>query len=224
MSDKSNTTISVLTRAEEILSTAKLGYEDMQSKDKNRRYSGLRNLIVFGRSVTFVLQNLSSIEAGFQEWYEIIQDELKSDPLMKYFVDVRNNILKQGKMQVSTSAHIKSFSTSDIAKFGPPPPGAKSFFMGDEIGGCGWLIELADGTEEKYYVEVPTSIAEVKQVFPDLPETVEESLKNRSIEELCEMYLAKLESVIDKARKQFLKSETQTANGKRLPPYLKIVK
>jgi hypothetical protein len=224
MSDYPKSTISVLTRADDILSTAKLGFEDLQSKNKARRYSGLRNLIVFGRSVTFVLQNLSSIEPGFEEWYEDIRGELKSDPLMGYFLEVRNNILKQGKMQVSTSAHIKSFSTADIKKFGPPPPGAKSFFIGDEIGGSGWLIELANGSEEKYYVEIPTSIAEIKQVFPDLPEAVDKRLKNKSIEELCEMYLVKLESIIDRARKQFLKSETQIANGRRLPPYMRIVK
>jgi len=206
------------------LSTAKLGFEDLKSKNKVRRYSGLRNLIVFGRSVTFVLQNLSSIEIEFDGWYEGIKGELKSDPLMKYFVEVRNNILKQGRMEVSTSVHIKRFSSADMHKFGPPPPGAKSFFMGDEIGGCGWIVELADGAEEKYYVEVPTSVAETKQIFPDLPDAVDVGLKNRSIEELCEMYLTKLESIINRARKKFLESEAQIVNGRRLPPYMKVVK
>lgn len=224
MSQSTKTTVEVLKNAEEILSTARLGFDDLKSKDKNRRMSGLRNLIVFGRSVTFVIQNLSSIEPNFSKWYETIQSELKSDPLMKYFVDVRNNILKQGKMEVSTSTHLKSFSPSDINKLKPRPSGATSFFMGDEIGGSGWIIPLADGTEEKFYIDVPSSIAEVKQVFPDLPESVDASIKRKSIEELCELYLQKLESIIDRARLEFLNSETQIANGKRIPPYLKIVK
>ncbi|MGS0825627.1 hypothetical protein ACVBIO_07445 [Shewanella sp. 0m-8] len=214
----------IIRRAEEILATAKLGYEDWSSTNKTRKFSGLRNLIVFGRSVTFVIQNLKSSENNFEEWYLEIQNELKQDPLMKYFVDVRNNILKQGKMEVSTTAHLSNFSPSDIHKFGTPPPGATSFFIGDDIGGSGWLISLPDGSEEKYYMDLPRSIGEVKQSFSDLPEVIDDELKRKSIDELCLLYLMKLESILDRARKEFLNNEVQVINGRRLPPFLRVVK
>ena len=216
----------ILKRAEEILQTSRHGYEDLCGQNKGRRFTGLRNCIVFGRSVTFVLQNLKSVvgEETFEKWYEPKQNEMKADPLMRFFVDARNEILKQGKLNVCTSAHINNFSTSDMEKFGTPPPGAKSFFIGDQAGGTGWEIELPDGSKEKFYVELPASIGEVKQHFADLPEAKDPKLKGKSVEELCGLYLSRLEAILDDARKSFLQEKVQRVNGRRLPPYLRVVK
>ena len=71
----------VLQRTEDTLATAKHGYQDLISGERSRRFSGLRNLIVFGRSVTFVLQNLRSSvgKERFDSWYEPQQEMMKSD-------------------------------------------------------------------------------------------------------------------------------------------------
>ncbi|EDM83550.1 hypothetical protein [Limnobacter sp. MED105] len=215
----------IIQKAEETLQTARFGYEDLTSGNRYRRYTGLRNLVVFGRSVTFVIQNLKTPVGSdrFDAWYQPIQEKMKSDVLMKYFVTLRNEILKQGKLPLSTSASV-NFSSSDMAKLGTPPPGASGFFIGDQTGGSGWEIELQDGTKEKYYVELPESIAKVRQHFSELPVPNDDDLKKKSIEELCEYYLKELEGVVDEARKTFLGEDTQSAGGKRLPPYLRIVK
>jgi hypothetical protein len=125
----------VLRRVEETLLTARHGFDDMTGRNRSRRFSGLRNIIVFGRSVTFVLQNLRSVVEGgnFDRWYEPKQEKMKADPLMRYFVEARNEILKQGKIKVSTSGRVESFSSDDIQKLGTPPPGAKAFFLGDQL-------------------------------------------------------------------------------------------
>ncbi|TOC21281.1 hypothetical protein CGJ88_25700, partial [Vibrio parahaemolyticus] len=62
----------VLVRTEQTLETAKHGFDDLVSSNKTRRFTGLRNLIVFGRSVTFVLQNLRTAvgKERFDAWYE----------------------------------------------------------------------------------------------------------------------------------------------------------
>ncbi len=188
--------------------------------------SGLRNLIAFGRSVTFVLQNLRSVVDGefdFDAWYEPHQQSLRNDPLMRYFVEARNELEKQGKLCVSTSAHIRSFSSGDIAKFGRPPVGATSFFIGDQLGGSGWEVELADGSKEKYYVELPVSIVEVKQHFSNLPEAMVPELKGATVEDLSQRYIERLTALVIDARKHFL-GVSPPQELRQRPSHLRLVK
>lgn len=155
----------ILQRVEDTLETARHGLSDLLNPSRSRRNTGLRNLITFGRSVSFVIQNLRGVEGlNFDAWYQPHQDAMKADPLMRYFVDARNELEKQGRLSVATSAHVRSFSSSDMQKFGRPPVGAKAFFIGDHLGGSGWEVELADGTTEKYYVELPSSIFHLPSV------------------------------------------------------------
>jgi hypothetical protein len=186
--------------------------------------SGLRNLITFGRSVTFVLQNLRSVvEPGrFDAWYEPHQQSLKDDPLMRYFVEARNELEKQGKLSVATKAHIHAFSSDDIKKFGRPPVGAAGFFIGDQLGGSGWEVELADGTKEKYYVDLPSSVGSVTQHFSNLPEAVSPELKRATVEDLAQRYIERLEVLVAAARTHFLSPPPPAA--KQVPAYLKRVK
>jgi hypothetical protein len=51
----------ILSRVDDTLATARQGFIDLCGADKSRRMTGLRNLLVFDRSVTFVLQNLRSL-------------------------------------------------------------------------------------------------------------------------------------------------------------------
>lgn len=216
----------IIQKAEETLQTAKFGFDDLSARDRSRRLSGLRNLVVFGRSVTFVIQNLKTPvgSESFEQWYRPHREKMQADPLMKYFVTLRNEILKQGRLPIGTSASIENFSSSDISRLGTPPPGASSFFIGDHLGGSGWIIELPDGTTEKYYVQIPVSMAKVQQHFTELPVPETDDLKRKPVEELCEYYLAELEKVIDDARRVFLDGPAQQVGGKRLPPYLRVIK
>ena len=108
------TTTDIIRSAEETLKTAEQGLEDLIKGPPERKLSGLRNLIVFGRAVTNILQNLRSIESDFDAWYE------------RYRIP------------------------EDLTRFGPPPPNAKGFFIGDNLGGSGWEVKLPDGSIEKY--------------------------------------------------------------------------
>lgn len=200
----------VLARIEDTLATAKLGLDDLLNPGRARRMSGLRNLISFGRSVTFVMQNLRSVvDEEFDKWYEPRQQVLKADSLMRYFVQARNELEKQGRLSVATSTHIHSFSSDDIRKFGHPPHGAKKFFIGDKIGGTGWEVELADGTTVKYYVELPMSIGEVKQYFTNLPEAMDPELKGATVEDLCQRYIDRLSELVAEARTHFLSPKSE---------------
>lgn len=39
-----------------------------------------------------------------------------------------------------------------------PPPGAKDFYLTDELGGSSWEVELPDGSTTKYYAQLPDGI------------------------------------------------------------------
>src|SRR4029079_8468340 len=91
----------VISEAAALLQTARFGLEDMVGKRPERRAAGFRNAVVFGRNVTWALQNLKDAVPEFQAWYEARQEEMRADPLMKYFVEVRNGIEKQAQTPVS---------------------------------------------------------------------------------------------------------------------------
>ncbi|WLG31936.1 hypothetical protein PSH85_16365 [Pseudomonas simiae] len=212
-------TVLAIKRAEQVLDTAYFGLKVLRAGDPSERSAGLRNVLVFGRSVTFVIQNLKSIvgEARFDGWYSPLQDQMRTDPLMRYFVEARNNLEKQGRLDVAVSASINSFSGSDFAKLEKPPFESTSFFMGDQNGGSGWELDLGGGESIKYYISIPKSIGEVRQVFHGLPENIPPELRDLSVDELCGIYLGKLTDLLKAAKKEFLP-------GPKERPYLRLVK
>lgn len=51
------------------------------------------------RTVTFILQSNKRLFTDFDPWYESWQDRLRADPLMRWMVDARNKIEKQGDLE-----------------------------------------------------------------------------------------------------------------------------
>jgi hypothetical protein len=56
----------------------------------------IRSAVIDIRRVTFVLQTLRSRVDDFDSWYVDVQGRLRADPLMRYFVELRNEIEKCG--------------------------------------------------------------------------------------------------------------------------------
>jgi hypothetical protein len=204
MPTPNRTTVDILRDAQVTLATAFVGLSDLMEGPPSRKSSGLRNLIVFGRAFTNVLQNLRSTESGFEIWYKKYVDEMESDPLMRYFYDLRSPILKEGVLETSVVAHVKRLVPSDMARFGLPPPFARSFFIGDELGGTGWTIELPDGTKAKYYAELPSEIGSVALHFPNPPDQhLDKKIDDCSVETLSKLYLDYLNRMLEDAIQKF---------------------
>jgi len=199
------TTASILASAEQTLATARAGLEDVVGTRPERRLSGLRNLVVFGRAVTNVLQNLRSTEPKFDEWYQPRVREMEADPLMRFLYKLRSEILKQGTIPTSVSAHIEHFEfPRDLAKLGPPPANTKSFFIGDQNGGSGWEVMVGDGQVEKYYAALPGEIGQVTVHLADAPaEHLGKQLSDNRIETICAAYLHYLERLVADAKRHF---------------------
>jgi hypothetical protein len=82
-----------------------------------------------------------------------------------------------------------------------PPPGAKAFFIGDENGGSGWVIPQPDGSDEKYYVELPPNIGITSMHLPNAPKF--EGPDYPKADQLIEAYLAKVKELVRVARERF---------------------
>ena len=77
----------------------------------------LEAAIVFGRSVTFHLQRQFAGRAGFKEWYTQKQTEMANDPLLKFFKDKRNYILKEGPITIQKTVAIAITETIAVSAF-----------------------------------------------------------------------------------------------------------
>jgi hypothetical protein len=86
-----------------------------------------------------------------------------------------------------------------------PPPGAKSLFVADELGGSGWVIEMPDGWIEKYYVALPESVKIATSFeFRDAPrEHLGEPITDRSVSNLAELYVRYLTRLVTDAEAEF---------------------
>jgi hypothetical protein len=188
--------------AEEHLAIARLGLKDMDQSTRAR--SGLYNAVVFGRAVTFALQNMKNQVDGFDEWYAVIQAELKSDELMRFFHNLRTEIEKTAKRQTGGYVNIAAFTQEQLVQL-PRPPGAEAFFMGDATGGSGWKIKMPDGTTEKYYVDLPSSWqVQTGLVLPNAPL----QYQTTDARKLVGMYLDKMATIVQRAKSKFLSSST----------------
>ena len=56
------------------------------------------------RNVTFVLQKEKSLIDGFQDWYAPWQDRMRSDPILRWVVNSRNRIVKEGDLETLSTA------------------------------------------------------------------------------------------------------------------------
>jgi len=187
---------SVISEAEDLLRTAEFGLEDMRTRPGRGR-SGLRNAVVFGRNVTWALQNLKHIVPGFEAWYSAKQADMRADPLMRYFHELRTSIEKQARTPTITGAMVKEFS---MKHFQPAPPGAVGFFIGDESGGSGWEIARPDGAIERYYIDLPPEVGSVTLHLPEAPKEVSEG---KTADQLIEEYLKRVRALVEEAKARF---------------------
>lgn len=204
------TTESILLSAEQTLETMKFGLDDYLGKNPKRRETGLRNMIVFGRAVTNVIQNLRSTVGKdiFSEWYVPWQQRMKEDKVMKAFYKMRTEILKEGKLDTLVSVKILELNPYHYQElFKNPPTNAQSFFIGDQLGGSGWIIPLPDGSEEKYYIEFPDEWGiEVSLELKNLPNVSEPDMgeKYQNTQDMALYYYQFLGALVNNAKVTFL--------------------
>jgi hypothetical protein len=193
----------IIHEAEELLQTARFGLDDMR-KAPPRAKAGLRNVIVFGRAVTFALQNLRDTVPDFEAWYHAQQSAMRANSVMRYFSNLRTQIEKQAaSLPVEKRLVIHSFNTADIHRFYPKPPNATDLIIGDQYGGTGWKIRTVAG-EEMYYVDLPPDIGRSDLILVGAPAL--EGAENTSAADLAQNYLDQIAMLVRDARDRFATS------------------
>lgn len=191
-----------------MLQTAKLGLADLQGAMPERRMPGLRNIVVFGVATTQAVQNLRSAVGKdvFNAWYEPIQQEMKNDPLLKYFWRLRSQILKEGTAgAISNRAHVSTTEGLHERIERSRPRNGETPFILDQFGGSGWIVMLPDGREERYYVDLPEdNHATMTFFFADAPNVhLGVTLTDTSIAALAGYYIEYLDRLISAAHERF---------------------
>lgn len=193
----------IIKDAEDTLLTAKIGLQMIESSDPTVTIPGFRNVIIFGRAVTNILQNLRSTEGeAFDEWYQPKVEEMEADVAMKHLYRLRSIILKQGRLETMLRLQL-SGNPMAVAQNFRKPPGARGFFFGDQIGGSGWEVETEDGSIEKFYVDLSGEIPGVKVSIDLILADGPPELSGVNIEELSSEYLNYLEGLVTEAHSTF---------------------
>jgi hypothetical protein len=77
--------------------TARMGYLDWIDRDPLRESMGLYNAIVFGWAALTILGKMNSIyREKFSAWYDPIMEKFRADPLLGWYIELRNEVLKEG--------------------------------------------------------------------------------------------------------------------------------
>ena len=154
----------ILAEARELLETARVGLM-IAKLGPSEVKAGFRNVAIYGKMVTFCTNNLRGKVDGFEEWDREAKEKYFNNDVARAMSDARNQFEKQANNPIFSSTQIKSFSPSDIAKF-PKPDRAVGFFIGDRMGGSGWMIQMENGDKLPFYIDLPSEIGEVKTILP----------------------------------------------------------
>jgi hypothetical protein len=78
--------------------------------DPERFRVSLNSFIQEARNVTFILQKNKKEIPRFEEWYAGWQDKLKADRILRWIVESRNRITKQGDLEIKSECFV-TFTT-----------------------------------------------------------------------------------------------------------------
>ncbi|NYE07276.1 hypothetical protein F4694_004061 [Bacillus niacini] len=194
------TKASVFKNIDDTLKTVEIALKDLKNEIPERRIASIRNIITFGRSVTFAIQKLKKHVDGFDNWYKPKQQEMISNPLFKYFKDIRDEIIHEGKLNTNVSVNTTFFSPLFL-QYMPKPPNHSSFFLGDQNGGSGWIVKNDDAEEEKYYITLNKDFVDVQLSLEGLPQDL--PYEDTSILNLCTIYFDYLKNLVVEAKELF---------------------
>lgn len=164
---------------------------------------GMKDLIVYGRSVTFVLQNLRKTEPDFDVWYQPFYKEMESDEMMKFFNKLRSKILKEGEVPVTIEMGFPAIDIKEIKKQHPKPENATRLVIGSNNSGSYWEIKNPDGSLEKRWIDVSFQPILIQRFKNGPKEHLGENIEGETVEQMAKRYLKYLRNVVSEAHRRF---------------------
>lgn len=138
---------------------------------------------------------------GFDEWYKPKQETLKNDPVCQHIVELRNEIIKEGK--VDTVSYVRGdidFGQIESMR----PSWADGTFIGGKYGGAGFYVERPDGTEKEFYVDLELDDVEYGMYFEETQSSDEPIFDNiADVEDDLIYYVRILGELVSDARDEF---------------------
>ena len=169
----------------------------INSRTLGEKLTALQMVIIFGVSMTHVLQNLRSVVDEFDPWWATWRHQLENDPLLRYLYKLRSSILKEGRDQVTSVTSVGDLTLPD--DLGEPPVGAIGTYVGAD--GAGWEVRLEDGTIEQVPVVMPEAKISYWLGFADCPhEHLGRHLIDLSAQGVCRLYVDFLGKILEAAR------------------------
>lgn len=147
------------------------------------------------RTVTFALQKDLKNTSGFKEWYEGKRNEMRNDPLCKFFFDKRNRHLHTGDQLVNAVNIIEKGHDSRDWKGRPPGSALRITSHGTY-----WVMNPNTADEELIPIE---NIPNRKNPywFEETPEEHKgEPIRDKSVYGLCNLYLEYLKAICKEAK------------------------
>lgn len=200
----------IFANTREMLAMAEAGFADAISADPRRRRPGLMNLFTFGRSVTATIQTMESADPSFEEWWKPYQAMMKNDPLMKYFNEIRIDVVHKGELATTNYTVIGAQGPVNLGEVMQElnkyaPPNTVGTFFGDQLGGDGWEVQMPDGSTEKVYFQLPGDVdIESGLTLVDPPDQHDgHPITDTSVANLGRLYLATLRRIVDEFEVRF---------------------
>ena len=135
------------------------------------------------RNITFALQKEHANNPKFKEWYNKKQEEMRKDELLKFFIEKRNTIVKEG------DPGNNAFTFYLEGRLTLPPFEEVGVILTDGI----FTLQGEIKAKTKTGIEIPMEKKIIRTpVFPEL--------KSRHVIDACQEYLDKLEALINESQ------------------------
>lgn len=211
MADTPRNREQVIENTREMLAMAEAGFALATGAEAGQRRAGLMNLITYGRSVTFALQTMKSVDPDFEAWYAPYQEKMASDPLMRYFGAARNEILKEGQLSAGAGVTVGAHGPVDLGALiaelsrQAPPNTVGTFFGEARTGGDGWRVLMPDGSTQNVYFTLPDSVDIKSDFFPTDPpkEHYGSLITDASMANLGALYIGALKEIVANFEERF---------------------
>jgi hypothetical protein len=196
-------TIATLNLSMERLKLVKLQILELKKASPYNRQLAITNALSLARSVYHSLSQLrkqGNVES--KAWFKLENEKLATSEINDWLRKARDVSLKEAKPITSMNAYIGNFNTDMMANL-VRPPGATSFFIGDQNGGSGWDITHSDGSTSVVYVNSDKDIPEARIIVWNSSQFAPKGKEQTPVEELFEQYTDEYNKILLDGIKRF---------------------
>jgi hypothetical protein len=186
----------IVANAREVLNAVRHAREDFvaatDSEDLPRVKTAVRNFLEQGRSVTWALQLLKGAIPDWTAWWTETRRELETDPICRWFYDLRNPIVKEGH-PVNLWRGLSIPHISGNPPTPPRPEGAVGYAIKMDMS-AEW--HMSDGST------IPAGPALIASKKRFIVSSTPQNLMHRPLEDLMEHHIGVLEVIVQRCESE----------------------